>query len=196
MRLTADLIQRAPYYVNPLHQIEITLRGHSIQIIENLGVIPTECQVIDLSYNSIRVLENFPKLSNVVAIYANHNQLLTLAITNNVLPELHTLNLQHNQFTTLQSIATLIQFTKLTHLIISQNPIASHPLYRSFLVFLLPSLQMLDYQKVSQKERNTSIETIKKYLPQDADMRKLDSVIIETLIENINKSTNVPMNEQ
>ncbi|PWW75792.1 hypothetical protein C7212DRAFT_201685 [Tuber magnatum] len=38
MRLTTELLQAAPSYLNPLNDRELDLRGHKILAIENLGV--------------------------------------------------------------------------------------------------------------------------------------------------------------
>ena len=53
-------------------------------------------------------------------------------------------------FDDLKNLATL---TKLEYVSLLENPIAARPHYRAYLIFKCPHLKLLDFQKVTLKER-------------------------------------------
>jgi U2 small nuclear ribonucleoprotein A' len=76
MRITIELIQRSPQYVNPLGEREICFRGLKIPLIENLGAtlvrpIQDQYEVIDLTNNHISKIspdfgKELPYLENLI----------------------------------------------------------------------------------------------------------------------------------
>lgn len=79
MRLTSELIGEARAYYNPLRQREIDLRGLKISVIENLGSTDNQFDVIDLSDNSISVIENIPKFYRLKTLLLNNNMISKIA---------------------------------------------------------------------------------------------------------------------
>ena len=68
-------------------------------------------------------------------------------------PRLDTLSLMGNRLADLNEVAKLSKCTRLERLFLSNNPVAEMPDYRLFVVSRLPSLKVLDFQKVKPAER-------------------------------------------
>lgn len=79
MRLTSELISEARAYYNPLRQREIDLRGLKISVMENLGSADNQFDVIDLSDNSISVIENIPKFYRLKTLLLSNNLVTRIA---------------------------------------------------------------------------------------------------------------------
>ena len=79
MRLTQDIIVNARTYYNPLRQYTLDLRGLKIGVMENLGAAEDRYDVIDLSDNSISVLENIPKFPRLETILLSNNLVSRIA---------------------------------------------------------------------------------------------------------------------
>lgn len=157
MRLTADILQRAPCSLNTLHDRELNLRGFKIDTVENLGVLQDQCDLIDFSDNELTVLENFPRMLRLKGIYVCNNYLSRITRLGESLPNLETLMLMNNRINGLQEIDNLASFSKLELLSLLENPVVHLPNYRLYVIFRIPSLKCLDFQKVKRVEREEAI---------------------------------------
>ena len=72
------------------------------------------------------------------------------------LPSLTALILTNNKVTLLSEIDHLSSLRKIETLSFLDNPVSMRANYRLYAIHRLPSLKMLDYRKVSQKERQES----------------------------------------
>eukprot|EP00004_Rigifila_ramosa_P024822 TRINITY_DN7290_c0_g1_i2.p1 TRINITY_DN7290_c0_g1~~TRINITY_DN7290_c0_g1_i2.p1 ORF type:complete len:139 (-),score=47.89 TRINITY_DN7290_c0_g1_i2:16-402(-) len=79
MRLTVELVRRAPERINPAKQMELDLRGYLIPAIENLGTTEDLYDLIDFSDNAIKRIENFPRLQRLSALYISNNRIASIA---------------------------------------------------------------------------------------------------------------------
>ncbi|XP_016091568.1 U2 small nuclear ribonucleoprotein A' [Sinocyclocheilus grahami] len=87
VKLTAELIEQAAQYTNPVRDRELDLRGYKIPVLENLGATLDQFDTIDLSDNEIRKLDGFPLLKRLKTLLMNNNRIcLTLS------PVLHALH--------------------------------------------------------------------------------------------------------
>ncbi|MCJ1312596.1 U2 snRNP complex subunit [Agyrium rufum] len=153
MRLTTELIQTSLSYLNPLKARELDLRGHKIPAIENLGVAKDQ-DCIDLTDNALTSLANFPLSPRLQTLLLARNRLNH--IQHNLassLPNLTTLVLTHNNFAELADLEPLRSFARLTHLSLMENPVMRKENYRYWIVWRLPAVRFLDYQKVKDVER-------------------------------------------
>jgi U2 small nuclear ribonucleoprotein A' len=80
MRITIELIQRSPQYVNPLGEREICFRGLKIPLIENLGAtlvrpIQDQYEVIDLTNNELTRLEETAPLRHLTTFLLANNHI-------------------------------------------------------------------------------------------------------------------------
>ncbi|KAJ9495561.1 U2 snRNP complex subunit [Exophiala xenobiotica] len=153
MRLTADLINNSLSYINPLKERELDLRGHKIPTIENLGVAGPQ-DAIDFTDNDIATISNFPLSPrlNTLLFARNRIQGVDKRIAEQ-LPNLTTLVLTSNHVKELADLEGLSLCGKLTHLSLLDNPVTRKEHYRSYLIWTIPSLRFLDYQKVRDAER-------------------------------------------
>lgn len=157
VRLTVDLIDDAAQFQNPLKDREIDLRDNRIQQIENLGATRDLFEAIDLSNNDLKTLDGFPKLTTLRMLLVNNNRVSTFADNiGEVLPNLEDLILTNNNLATLGEVAKLAQCTKLIRLSLLQNPVSTTADYRLFLIHKIPTLRVIDFQRVKLKERKTA----------------------------------------
>eukprot|EP01102_Stenamoeba_stenopodia_P020715 TRINITY_DN8185_c0_g1_i2.p1 TRINITY_DN8185_c0_g1~~TRINITY_DN8185_c0_g1_i2.p1 ORF type:complete len:223 (-),score=66.79 TRINITY_DN8185_c0_g1_i2:61-729(-) len=158
MRITYDLIQRSPVFLNPVKDREIDLRGNKISVIENLGTTQDQFDTIDLSDNEIKKVENFPLLTRLKTLFFNNNQISKIASLGDVLPYLDTLILTNNKLTSLSDLDPLATLGNLRTLSLLENPVSLKNNYRLYVIHLLPKLRLLDFRKVKQKEREDAVK--------------------------------------
>lgn len=87
-------------------------------------------EVLSLSVNHIITLKDIQSCYNLI--------------------ELH---MRKNSITNLNEVRYLQNLRKLKTLVLSENPIADHPLYRSFIVKCLPQLEKLDNANISADDK-------------------------------------------
>jgi len=153
-RLTADLILSAPSFINPVKDRQLDLRGKLISAIENLGATQDQYDTIDFSDNEIEKLENFPLLNRLETIYLNNNHISKISANlGDSLPKLETLILSNNRLVNLHDIDLLADIITLKTLSLIDNVITKKPYYRLYVIHKLPTLRLLDFKKIKQKER-------------------------------------------
>jgi len=154
VRLTAELILNSPAFVNTLKERELDLRGNKISQIENLGATEDQYDVLDFSDNDITRLEGFPLLGRLSTVLLNNNRISTIdnglgsKITN-----LENLILTNNRLENIGDLDPLVEFKKLQNLSLLRNPVTKQKHYRFYVIHKLPSLRILDFLKITSKER-------------------------------------------
>lgn len=154
MRLTSQVITDAPIVVNPARQVTIQLRRLKIPYIENLGITKDAFEVIDLTDNELIEISNFPLLKNLKVLLMANNNITGISdekLPNN-LPHLQTISLINNNISQFLDIKILSHVRRLTDLALIGNPIRDQTNYRYFMIWLIPSLKVLDFSKIKQKE--------------------------------------------
>jgi U2 small nuclear ribonucleoprotein A' len=153
MRLTADLITSSLTYLSPLHERELDLRGHKIPTLENLAVAgPLDS--IDLTDNDIATLTNFPLSPRLSTLLCARNRIQTVdRRISETVPNLTTLVLTSNLVKEMGDLEGLSSCHKLIHLSLLENPVCRKEHYRSYMIYLIPSIRFLDYSKVKDAER-------------------------------------------
>ena len=76
--LTIETLKNARGFVNPCKKRELDLRDLSLDTIENLGLTLDQYDVIDVSGNYLKRLENFPTLQRLECITAHNNSIATI----------------------------------------------------------------------------------------------------------------------
>ncbi|KAI8960825.1 L domain-like protein [Daldinia sp. FL1419] len=153
MRLTVELLQNSPSWLNALKERELGLRGHRIPTIENLGVAGPQ-DAIDLVDNDIQVLGNFPLSPRIRSLLLQRNRISSIQPTLvNSIPNLTTLQLESNSLSELADIDPLGSFPRLTHLVLRDNPITKKEHYRYWVLWRCPTVRFLDFEKVKDAER-------------------------------------------
>ncbi|KAI8086151.1 leucine-rich repeat-domain-containing protein [Halteromyces radiatus] len=159
MKLTVDLINDSVTHINPLKDRELVLRNLKIPTIENLGATKDLNDTIDFTNNDLKVLGNFPRLNRLKHLLLANNRISKIDTgLENYLPELTTLVLTNNSMEELGDIEPLATLRKLDHLVLLDNPVTKKEHYRLYVIYKLPSVRVLDFNKVKQKERDQARE--------------------------------------
>ncbi|KAI7832316.1 small nuclear ribonucleoprotein polypeptide A [Gamsiella multidivaricata] len=154
MKLTPELISRAPCYLNAVQDRELDLRSHKIPAIENLGVTKDLNDSLDLTDNDIRSLSNFPSLPRLKCLLLSNNRISRIDPNlSQYLPNLTTVVLTNNAITELSDLDGLAGCKALEILSLLDNPIIKKKYYREWVIWKLPNVRVLDFERVKQKER-------------------------------------------
>mmetsp|Transcript_5904 Transcript_5904/g.9859 ORF Transcript_5904/g.9859 Transcript_5904/m.9859 type:complete len:291 (-) Transcript_5904:24-896(-) len=156
MRLSAQIIQSAEQRTNPLGEREIILRSLAIPAIEHLAVSRDQFDTMDLSNNHLQRLDNFPKMERLATLYLGGNEISYVDARNlkkNV-PNLNTVIMTGNGVKGWNVLSDLGEgCPKLEYLSLVGNPITRRQHYRLYTIHKIPTLKVLDFQKVKQSER-------------------------------------------
>ncbi|KAH8681523.1 leucine-rich repeat-domain-containing protein [Xylariales sp. PMI_506] len=158
MRLTVELLQNSPSWLNALKERELDLRGHRIPAIENLGVAGPQ-DAIDLVDNDIQFLGNFPLSPRIRTLLLARNRISSIQPTLvNSIPMLTNLQLESNDLKELADLDALGAFPRLTHLVLKDNPVTKKEHYRYWVLWRCQAVRFLDYEKVKLAERQRATE--------------------------------------
>ncbi|XP_065150378.1 U2 small nuclear ribonucleoprotein A' [Paramisgurnus dabryanus] len=162
VKLTAELIEQAAQYTNPVRDRELDLRGYKIPVVENLGATLDQFDTIDFSDNEIRKLDGFPLLKRLKTLMMNNNRICRIGENLEVsLPDLRELILTSNNIQELGDLDPLATVKTLTLLSLLRNPVTNKKHYRLYVINKLPQIRVLDFQKVKLKERQEAEKMFK-----------------------------------
>ena len=133
---------------------EIHLAKRNIDRIENFDEF-VNLEVLWLNGNRIRKLENLDENIRIKELYLQHNQISSLDDSSlQFFTFLQILNLQSNQISNLSAVLkSLSRCRFLRQLNLSKNPVSQESHYRLQVIASIPSLHVLDNQKVTEEER-------------------------------------------
>ncbi|KAH7718032.1 U2 small nuclear ribonucleoprotein A [Aphelenchoides avenae] len=157
VRLSADLVNDSYQFINACKQREICLRNLQIPAIENLGATRDQFDVIDLTDNNIRKLNNLPQLKRLESLILHNNRVQSIQkdIGEHV-PNLKTLALTNNNLAELSDIDALAGCKKLEYLTLMGNPLTHKQHYRAYIIHKLKSVRVLDFRRIKDKEREAA----------------------------------------
>jgi len=157
MRLTHFLISNSPQYVNCCREWELDVRGNKIPLIENLVATEDQFDTLNLCDNEITKLENFPNLQKLKTVLVCNNRVARLdaSITASV-PNLTSLVLTSNNLAHLAEVDALVGAKLLRNLSLYDNDMSKKKNYRAYVLFRLPQLKVLDFQKIKTAEREAA----------------------------------------
>lgn len=162
VKLTAELIEQAAQFTNPIRDRELDLRGYKIPVLENLGATLDQFDTIDFSDNEIRKLDGFPLLRRLKSLLLNNNRICRLGENlEQSLPSLKELVLTNNNIQELGDLDPLATIKTLSLLSLLRNPVTNKKHYRLYVINKLPQIRVLDFQKVKLKERQEAEKMFK-----------------------------------
>ncbi|KAJ3218643.1 U2 small nuclear ribonucleoprotein A' [Dinochytrium kinnereticum] len=157
VKLDYEVLSQAPSYVDALKERALGLRGLKIARIENLAITKDQHDTIDLTNNDLRKLDNFPPMPRLKTLLLSNNRIQKIDTEcTQKIPNLDTLILTNNQFSELGDLDVLAGFKGLTHLSLLYNPVTDLKHYREYVIFRCPTLRVLDFKHVWDKERATA----------------------------------------
>ncbi|KAF1993213.1 U2 small nuclear ribonucleo protein A [Amniculicola lignicola CBS 123094] len=153
MRLTTELINGSLSYISAINERELSLRGHKISAIENMGAAKDH-DCIDFTDNDIAVLGNFPLIPRLHTLMLALNRVTHIQPSlATAIPNLRSLTLTKNRLAELADLEPLGDFKKLETLHLVGNPVTSKENYRLWVIWLNPAIRFFDFQKVKLAER-------------------------------------------
>ncbi|WFD02076.1 U2 snRNP complex subunit [Malassezia obtusa] len=154
MKLTSELLAQSDSALNPLKERELDLRGLKIVVIENLGVTRDQNDALDFTDNEIKYLGNFPRLLRLQHLVLSNNLVSRIdPLLGKALPYLHTLILTNNAIADMRQLVPLRRLRRLEYLSLMGNPVSHEKHYREFVIWRVPSVRVLDFKRVTDKER-------------------------------------------
>ncbi|KIY51305.1 L domain-like protein [Fistulina hepatica ATCC 64428] len=157
MKLTPELLAQAKSTLTPTKERELDLRGYKIPAIENLGVTKDQQDAIDFTDNQILALANLPLLKRIRTLLLANNQIASISPSIHLsVPNLTTLVLTNNRISELGDLEPLKELRYLQYVSLLGNPVRERKWYREWLVWQLPALRVLDFQRIRDKERKAA----------------------------------------
>nr|XP_057945666.1 U2 small nuclear ribonucleoprotein A' [Doryrhamphus excisus] len=162
VKLSAELIEQAAQYTNPVRDRELDLRGYKIPVLENLGATLDQFDTVDFSDNEVRKLDGFPLLKRLKTLLMNNNRICRIGENlEQCLPSLRELILTNNNIQELGDLEPLASVKTLTLLSLLRNPVTNKKHYRLYVINKIPQIRVLDFQKVKLKERQEAEKMFK-----------------------------------
>lgn len=157
VKLSQDVIEQAYQCTNPVKDRQLDLRGYKIPAIENLGATLDQFDCIDFSDNEIRKVDNFPLLKRIKCLLLSSNHISRIGENlERSLPNLLSLVLMNNRIQELADLDPLETVKTLESISLLYNAVTKKKYYRHYLIFKLPQLKRIDFQKVKLKEREAA----------------------------------------
>ncbi|CAI9726212.1 small nuclear ribonucleoprotein A trichohyalin-like [Octopus vulgaris] len=156
VKLSAELIEHSAQYTNPVRDRELDLRGYKIPVIENLGTTLDQFDTIDFSDNEIRKLDGFPLLKRLKCLLLSNNRIVRIGEDLELsVPNLETIILTNNSIQELSDLDNLANCKNLKYLSLLRNPVTNKKNYRLYVAHKLPTVRVLDFQRIKQKVSST-----------------------------------------
>ena len=154
VKLTSEVISRGFQYMNVSKEYELSLRGFKIMDIQNLSATNDQFACINLTDNSISEINFLPQLKRLKTLMLINNRISRIendfAIN---CPFLTNLVLTNNKISDFQQIDNIASCKSLQKLYLVDNVVTKMKNYRLYVIYKIPTLRILDYQRVTKKER-------------------------------------------
>ena len=159
VKLTSEVISRGFQYMNVSKEYELSLRGFKIMEIQNLSATNDQFACINLTDNSISEINMLPQLKRLKTLMLINNRISKVekdfAINCPFLANLVLINNKISDFEQIDNIASCQTIEKLYLL---DNVVTKLKNYRLYVIYKLPKLRILDFQRVTKKEREDALK--------------------------------------
>ena len=163
VKLTSEVISRGFQYMNVSKEYELSLRGFKIMDIQNLSATNDQFACINLTDNSISEINYLPQLKRLKTLMLINNRISKIendfAIN---CPLLSNLVLTNNKISDFKQIDNIASCKSLEKLYLVDNMVTKLKNYRLYVIYKIPTLRILDFQRLTKKERE---EALKKFSP-------------------------------
>ncbi|KAG7697653.1 hypothetical protein KL930_000292 [Ogataea haglerorum] len=185
MRLTPILIQEAPCFRNPAGEHVLSLRNLQIAFIESFNETDDVNEALDLTNNEIRTLSFNTRLRRIKTLLLARNQIVDIdANIAALLPRLNTLSLVENNISHLSNLLPLRHCRNLENIYLTGNPVTTSRYYKEFVVWLIPGLTVLDFERVKPRLKKSAEELLGTFdQPSKLALKLLDNKELEPLKE-------------
>lgn len=110
-----------------------------------------------LHHNKLHGITFLTRNCCLTELYLNNNAIFEIEGLR-YLPSLHILQLHHNELTNIDAaVKELKGMLNLKTLSLYQNPLCQYNLYRLYIIYHLPAVELLDRNQVTEKERRSMI---------------------------------------
>lgn len=132
----------------------LSLRDLTIPLVENVETLPDIFETLDLTNNEIITLGNFPLLMRTHTVLMARNKVSFIQRNlDSQIPMVKTLSLVNNSLADYATLETLSCLRHLENLYITGNPVMLMEHTREFVIWCLPQLRVLNFERVKQSER-------------------------------------------
>jgi len=154
VKISADLISRSSQFLNPVKEFQLDLRGYKINAIENLTATNDQFGCIDLTDNVITKVNQIPKLNRLRSLLLINNRITKVDLDFSIdCPYFENLILSNNKISNVTEIDNIATCKTLVRLSLVDNLVTKIKHYRLYVIYKMPNLRVLDFQKVKQRER-------------------------------------------
>ncbi|XP_027275515.1 leucine-rich repeat-containing protein 72 [Cricetulus griseus] len=110
-----------------------------------------------LHHNKLHGIAFLTRNYCLAELYLHNNEIYEIEGLHN-LPSLHILTLHHNELTNIDAtVKELKGMQNLKILSLHQNPLSQYNLYRLYVIYHLPGVELLDQKQVTEKERRSMV---------------------------------------
>ena len=155
-----------------------------VSIIENIAALEDQFDVMDFSDNEIHKLDNFPKLHRLHTIIAHQNYISRIGLIGEQIPGLKAVILTSNRISHFSELKNLASARALEYASFLENPISARQYYRAYMIHKFPCLKLLDFRKVTRKER----EHVKEMFSSESGVKLLEAIENDAATEEPPKS--------
>lgn len=154
MRLTQSIIQDAPSFVSVTDSLVLSLRLNDLTSLDSIQILQESdiYSILDLSKNKLSYITEFPSLLRLKTLILSNNEIYIITGLQNLI-NIESLSLTYNKITHLSDLESLKTLTSLRSLYLTGNPVTATQNYRLWCIWRFPKLEILDFQRIKQKER-------------------------------------------
>ena len=154
VKITKELVNVSPQFLNTIKEYQLSLKSKKLTELTNLLVTANVFESIDISNNSIFHVPILPQLSRLKTLILSNNNITTIDEGFAKYCPIENLVLSNNHVDSIGFIDCLAQCKTLKRLVLVDNIITNYPCYRGYCLYKMPWLKILDYTKVTVKERD------------------------------------------
>ncbi|XP_074654226.1 uncharacterized protein LOC141908208 isoform X2 [Tubulanus polymorphus] len=134
----------------------LNLGCNQIEKMEKLDKL-VQLRELNISFNNISRIEGIESLVNLQILNVTGNKIARIPVfVGKKLKALRTFRIAKNNIETLNELSKLRPLTDLMQLTVSDNPVSSLPHCRSYCIFYLRSLEMVDGRSITADERTAA----------------------------------------